>query len=243
MKSLLSRIWPELLAFALGLGLTWLESWRTADLVWCLWLSSLVLGYLTILATIAGGVIVGYRAITHPEFPQQHKKSVIIGGVLIALFFIIFFSFHFCGFHSGHATFLLSFFPVGLIPRGAFAHSFMNPLLLWQTTFHHLMPIYGWFLIPAVIAERKNIFKAIYQARKVMLPDASQQDLLKLATQKNRKQLSDPFMRPYINVIRMHLLIFFFAGCHAFKIESFWIFVVVYAVYFFPWKVIGEQTC
>ena len=39
------RILPDVLAFMLGLGVArWLR-WPTTDLVWSLWLSSLVLGY------------------------------------------------------------------------------------------------------------------------------------------------------------------------------------------------------
>jgi hypothetical protein len=48
--------------------------------------------------------------------------------------------------------------------------------------------------------------------------------------------LGDPFVRPYINVIRMHILIFFFALYHALQVESFLVNAVVYLMYFFPWK-------
>lgn len=43
-------------------------------------------------------------------------------------------------------------------------------------------------------------------------------------------------MGPYKNVIRMHLLIFFFAGAAALKLDSFIIYAVVLCVYFFPFK-------
>jgi hypothetical protein len=43
-------------------------------------------------------------------------------------------------------------------------------------------------------------------------------------------------MSAYVNVIRMHILIFFFAGTAAAGIENFAIYAVVYAVYFFPWS-------
>ena len=49
-------------------------------------------------------------------------------------------------------------------------------------------------------------------------------------------KLRDPFTRPYLNVIRMHLLIFFFGACHVLHLESFLIYAAVYAVYFFPWN-------
>jgi len=35
----------------------------------------------------------------------------------------------------------------------------------------------------------------------------------------------------------MHLLIFVFAGTHALDIDSFAIFTIVYAAYFFPWSI------
>ena len=43
-------------------------------------------------------------------------------------------------------------------------------------------------------------------------------------------------MTPYRNVVRLHLLIFFFAFAHFAKLDSFRVYVVVYAVYFFPWR-------
>jgi hypothetical protein len=36
--------------------------------------------------------------------------------------------------------------------------------------------------------------------------------------------------------VRMHLLIFFFAFMHFIHLENFFVYAVVYAVYFFPWK-------
>ena len=51
-----------------------------------------------------------------------------------------------------------------------------------------------------------------------------------------KKALSDSMTRPYINVVRMQILIFVFGFCHTLKLESFFIYAVVYLVYFFPWK-------
>ena len=43
---------------------------------------------------------------------------------------------------------------------------------------------------------------------------------------------------PYKNVLRMHGLIFFFFLAHFLKLENFAVFTAVYAVYFFPWKLL-----
>jgi hypothetical protein len=37
--------WPDALAFLAVLGLAWHFRWETVDLVWSLWLSSLLVGY------------------------------------------------------------------------------------------------------------------------------------------------------------------------------------------------------
>lgn len=44
----------------------------------------------------------------------------------------------------------------------------------------------------------------------------------------------DTFMKPYANVIRMHILIFVFAGLHAANLSQLAIYPVL-AFYFFPW--------
>jgi hypothetical protein len=45
-------------------------------------------------------------------------------------------------------------------------------------------------------------------------------------------------MEPYKNVMRMHALIFFFAFAHFARLENFLVYAVVYAVYFFPWRLV-----
>jgi len=56
-----------------------------------------------------------------------------------------------------------------------------------------------------------------------------------------RRSLGAAMMRPYVNVIRMHLLIFFFAGCWILKLDNFLIYAVVFSVYFFPWSELRRQ--
>lgn len=50
--------------------------------------------------------------------------------------------------------------------------------------------------------------------------------------------LDAPMMTPYRNVFRMHFLIFFFAFAHFAKLENFLVYAVVYAAYFFPWRLL-----
>jgi hypothetical protein len=46
------------------------------------------------------------------------------------------------------------------------------------------------------------------------------------------------FFAPYRNVVRMHLLTFFFAFAHFARVDTFAVFTVVYAAYFFPWRLL-----
>jgi len=51
----------------------------------------------------------------------------------------------------------------------------------------------------------------------------------------------ETMMRPYANVVRMHLLIFVFAGLHAAKMSQYAVYPVLLA-YFFPWGAMISQT-
>jgi len=231
-------------AFALGLGIAWKLHWQATDLVWSLWLGSLVLGYLTILSTIGGGVYFGINVIAHKEFPRKHRLTAVLIGTAAALLFLGFFSLHFCAFHAVHAGFLSIFFPLSGLKEHAFFDAFMNPLLLWKTALWHVLPVYGLFLVPAVIAERKYVFASFVQSVRLVHERMREEKPPDLAQSvRDRKgSLGDPFARPYLNVIRMHLLIFFFAICHFLKVESFLVYSVVYFVYFFPWKAFVKEA-
>lgn len=226
------------MAFAIGLAIAWFANWKTADLVWSLWLGSLTLGYLTILSFIAAGVYVGVFVVSRPEFPARKRLPVVLAGTAGALFLLGFFSLHFGAFHSGHAAFLAVFFPLDGVKPEIFSNCFLNPVRLGSTAFRHVVPRYGAFLLPAIIAERTHIFSTLGIAfRAVHENQAGFQWSEWLAPGPARQmKLRDPFTRPYLNVIRMHLLIFFFGFCHMLHLESFLIFAAVYAVYFFPWS-------
>lgn len=231
-----STIVPDILAFSIGIATAFFLQWQTTDLVWSLWLSSLVLGYLTLLSTIVSGVYIGVHLASHQASSQIKSIGIMIWSIIFACFMLGFFSLHFCGFHAGHATFLASFFPIATLPENAFMQAFTNPFLLWKIVFKNLFWPYGIFLIPALIAERKNIFAAFILAKKAVHAHEHPTKSSKKKRLQQFKIVRSDFSRPYVNVIRMHILIFFFAISHTLKIDSFAVFTVIYFVYFFPWK-------
>ncbi len=241
----LSDVGTDVFAFGVGLALAYFLKWETRDLVWSLWLCSLVLGYLTLLSAIAAGVWAGLRAGSGEDGPGTGRAPMAGGALAGGLFMFCFFSFHFCGFHAGHSVFLMQFFPLEGLPRDGFGRAFPNPPLLWILVFRHLMRPYGLFLIPAVLAERHHVFQPIAAAFRAARgrpapnpsPEAgSRRDPPASAQERVRNAL----FGPYLNVVRMHLLIFFFAFCHILKLDSFLVYAVVYAVYFFPWGALAR---
>ena len=255
-RSLVWRILPDILAFGMGLSIAYFLNWETEDLVWSLWVCSLTLGYLTLLSALAGGAWIGINLMQHPKFDRKkYFWPSILGGLAIGFFFLAFFSVHFGGFHSIHAVFLGGFFPLEGVPTDDFSDGFMNPPKLIYLVFKHLMHPYGIFIIPAFIAERKHIFTALHDAisevregKKYIrerLKAGNLEDWDDEESEDDDRQpkkgakaggIGAAMGRPYVNVIRMHMLIFFFAFSHALKLDSFLVYAVVYFVYFFPWR-------
>ncbi len=243
--SLFARVLPDIVAFGIGLGLAWFLEWETRDLVWSLWLCSLVLGYLTLFTAIGGGAWIGLSAVQQENGSAGDRLKAIAVGLPVVLFLVGFFSVHFGGFHAGHSVFLQQFFPVEGIPEDGFGRAFMNPPLLWKLAVTHLMAPYGLFLVPAVIAERHHLLTPVLRMKKVA-DEAGTVALISgkagSRTGKKASPIGEAMGRPYINVVRMHLLIFFFAASHALHLDSFIIYAVVYSVYFFPWRELRQPA-
>ena len=231
------QAWPDALAFAGGLAVAWFAGWNTTDLVWSLWLSSLVVGYAMIVWSLLGPVLfIGTQAWGERPMNGSGAKggtTLAAGGMLVfALFMLAFFTVHFGMFHFVHSMFLNMFFPVQPGP--------VKPLAgygLYLEVFRR----YWWFLPAAAIAERA--------AFRLQPPEPAVSDMAvtsdAIAARKARNARKSGFtgmMAPYKNVIRLHLLIFFFAAAHFARLDNFLVYAVVYAVYFFPWRLVKQEA-
>jgi hypothetical protein len=218
--------WPDALAFALGLSVARIAGWTTTDLVWSLWLSSLVVGYASIVWMILRPAISIASGATRerPFMAQVLRESPgpVIGGTSIVvvggLFLLAFFTVHFGGFHYVHSQFLSSFFPLdgGVAGRGGWAGT---------SVYAEVVRRYWLFLPSAFLAERAAFLKT--PALEDLLP-----------TKGAKSGMFAGMFAPYRNVMRMHGLIFFFGFAHFAGSDSFAVFAVVYAVYFFPWRLV-----
>ncbi|HEY3746139.1 MAG TPA: DUF6498-containing protein [Gemmatimonadaceae bacterium] len=222
-KNWLSAL-PDALAFVLGLAVARWAGWNTGDLIWSLWLSSLVVGYSTIVwmigqPAIAIGMII-WRSRTD-ALSGPRTVAVLLALILfVAALVLAFFTVHFGGFHYVHSQLLLHFFPIdlpGVANRG------------WAGK-----PVYAeifrryWIFLPAAFLSHRAAF--------MRKPFAIDGDRWResIASGKGR----DIFAEPYRNVLRMHALIFFFFFAHFIGLENFAVYSVIYVVYFFPWRLV-----
>src|SRR3990170_9101162 len=88
----------DLFLFVGTVALAWYEQWSAKDLVWSLWISSLVLGYSYILTSIFGGLLRGDPVLIygsqekkemHSNFPLELSVIIMnIFGFLSVMFFL-----------------------------------------------------------------------------------------------------------------------------------------------------------
>ncbi|MEO6001852.1 MAG: DUF6498-containing protein [Opitutus sp.] len=221
--------WPDALAFAAGLITAWAAGWDTGDLVWSLWLASLVVGY----ASIVWNLSAGLREFGGNTFKQRAAARQWLGGA-VALgvgfaFGLVFFTIHFGGFHFVHSAFLQQFFPV--LPGDNSANGFPGIPLYTEVVRRY------WIFLPIAFVAERAAFASPQPSANELSPQSGTKALASRASIDGAG-----LMGPYRNVIRMHLLIFFFAAAHFAHWENFAIYAVVYAVYFFPWRVLRREN-
>ncbi|MHC4393219.1 MAG: DUF6498-containing protein [Planctomycetota bacterium] len=186
----------------------WVLDWQTRDLVWSLWLSSLLVGYAFIVISIVRAFILTPDTVNTDEkdemegatdlSAQVHGSSAPL-RIFFALFMLGFFTLHFGGFHAGHAVFLNIFFPLSGEPGGLGHQSGgFDPSALLG---------YWPLVVASVISWRHRLISETH----VFNP-----------------------LTPYKSVIRMHILIFVFAFAQMLGIENFLLYAVVLAFYFVP---------
>ncbi|MCC6414391.1 MAG: hypothetical protein IT582_00565 [Opitutaceae bacterium] len=153
--------------------------------------------------------------------------AYLLGG----LFLLAFFTVHFGLFHFVHSVFLNHFFPAstGMKAGPSFA--------LYATVFTNYWP----FVLVSAVAER-SAFRWGPSGTRIGLPGAVGEavDGADLKPREVRVAGMGGMMAPYKNVVRLHLLIFFFAGASFLKLDRFAVYAVVYAVYFFPWRLVRK---
>ena len=218
--------WPDAVAFVAVLAVARWANWNAGDLVWSLWLSSLVVGYSTIVWMIGQPTVEIVRASWKDRaLVGSNLRPLMVLWALVltgALFVLAFFTVHFGGFHYGHSQILIAFFPIGT------AHV----MDAGMSTYVEIARRY-WPALPSAFLAHRSAF-----LRKPLSLDRD----LSVASFTRDNKIRDWMTEPYRNVMRMHFLIFFFFFAHFAKLENFLVFAVVYAVYYFPWRLLRRPA-
>lgn len=214
------QVFLGLFSFLIMLMTAMAQEWTATELVWSLWISSLVLGYsfmiTTILAMFFGGKdlsSVGAVASKIGENIPGGAQVLKVGG---AVFMLAFFSFHFLFFHFVHSIFLNQFFPLvrSDVLGGLSGRYFINLIAVCVRRF--------WpFIFISALSQTGKYVRAFQQI------DASS------------------FSMPYKNVVKMHISIFVFAFMYMAGVSSIALYFVM-IVYFFPlrslWEFLSEPS-
>lgn len=231
---------PELVIFAGTALLAWHQQWSATDLVWSLWISSLTLGYSYILVSIAGMFAAQFKKATaapssgQPPSPfvsalslllsfnrQQMKKGeelrpapgvnkifIFLALLPFSLFLVGFFTIHFLGFHFVHSLFLNGFFP--LFPESASGQGSSNEFVLFKNLIFTTLKNY-WSFIVASALSRLGAYRTAFQ----------------------KTELGPSVGFAYINVVRMHVLIFIVGFMSGLGLQRFFLYAILF-LYFFP---------
>jgi hypothetical protein len=239
-----SRAWssalPDLVAFAVGLAVVWVRGWSTTDLIWSLWLSSLVVGYALIVWAVLQPALellgLGWRhraeVEASPAWRDPVQRSLFLGIALVgAAFYLAFFTFHFGGFHFIQAKFLVDSYPLG------FPYHDMN-----RATFVEVVRRY-WPALPSAFLARRYAFTRRMFGGLRRIDERRPEPTREASGARSRwdEMAESRVTGPYLKVMRMHVVIIAFGAVHAARRESFAVFAVIYALYFFPWRLLRRR--
>jgi hypothetical protein len=191
------------------------QQWQAKDLVWSLWISSLIIGYAFI---VTSALSVFFRPLTPNSGAAAGRQSlfaalslppalIFLGRCLSVAFLLLFFTIHFGMFHFVHGLFLNMFLP----------------LTDWRPFGRTPDDVSGYFIWSIGLTAR-SYWPFIALSALSRLGDFG----------KALKAPGGPNMSmPYANVVRMHIMIFVFAGLYGAGLAAYAVYPVL-VLYFFP---------
>ncbi len=190
-------------------------AWSPKELVWGLWLSSLVVGFTTIVIGVVAAAARRPGELLRPPGRGTTAPPAVdptdlpaVARMLLGAGILAFFTFHFGMFHFVHGCFLESFFPLdesGATDLGFFALA---------AHFGDIVAI-GWPLaLTTLIGSIDELKRAL-----------------------TRFDVTSP----YRSVVRMHFFIIGYGFLQVLGLSSSGVTVVVLAIYWFPFELLRER--
>ncbi|NMC52614.1 MAG: tetratricopeptide repeat-containing protein [Chloroflexi bacterium] len=199
------QVFLAFFSFLVTLMLARLQNWQTTDLVWSLWISSLTLGYAYLLTGIAAKALRSGMGLD-----ASSGGNVIQELAPTPLRWAL---------SIGGALFTLAFFTIHFgmfhLVHSVFLNQFF-PLVRESGGFPN---VFEFIRVCIVNYWPVILLSALSQLPNFMRAAETQQDRM--------------LMMPYLNVVKMHLSIFVFAGLSAMQVSSAAL-VYLLVLYFFP---------
>ena len=209
-------IWLQLIislfSFIVIFILARVENWTAGNMVWSLWITSLITGYCYLFAGIVsnafGNGILSEDSLVNRLFQGSIQTGLKYGLLIIGILFqLVFFTVHFGLFHFVYSIFLSEFFPI----MGRSFERFLDFPFFISASFKAYWPVILF-----------TLFASIRKFQRIL----SQNEV-------------DFTKRAYVNVIKIHLSIFLFAGLSATGVNE-WILPLIFVIYFFPFSAVFE---
>lgn len=234
-NSWIKSYFTELFLFSFSLAAAYFIGWNNTDLIWSLWITSLVVGYVTIFRTTVAPLSFLVKLIRSPEDKKEFRELptttklkmaiFVLFFIPISLFFIVFLSFHFCIFHILIAYWLQMIMPhpeITDILTGANGGGFYISVQIIKT----LLSSYWIIVLQKLIFDYRTNWKS--GSNKV---SPVQQNLFSF----------EGLTRPYVQVMRILALMLLLFWLHDTGINQFLIYVLIFSLFFFPIPTFGKH--
>ena len=144
----------------------------------------------------------------------------ILVGIICALFNLAFFSFHFLGFHFAHSVFIQFLFPhpeIAVLQKTVSRDTFFDLLKYLQPLLLCYWPII--------------VQKLIYD-----FPHLGRLLNFRVSNSDSNIDSKKVFFQAYINVVKIHILIFILVGLNALQTGQYLNYVIIFSIFFFPFS-------
>lgn len=234
----MKRFFTELSLFFFSLATAYFMGWNNTDLIWSFWITSLVVGYVSIFRTSAEPIFILAKSILNPveikkfrELQTIEKLKIFIFVLIfipVSLFYIVFLSFHFCIF-----LLLIAYWLQVLMPHSKITDILANGngdgFYIYIQVIKTLFMSY-WIVI---------VGKLIFDYRTFWKSGSNKVTRIKKA-RSNEFFSFEGIKRPYVQVVRIIILMVLLFWLNSIEVNQYLIYVVIYSLFFFPIPTFGK---
>lgn len=229
---------PSYFLFLFSVGAAYFIGWNNTDLLWSFWITSLVIGYVSIFRTsVAPLWLLSKFGLTTEninkfrQMPTAKKLQTMIFVVIfvpLILFLLVFLSFHFLIFHLFLAYFLQIIFPhpalIEILAKPDSGQFYTSFLIIKTLLISYWIIVLEKFIFDYKTSRERSRNQATH----------FQESFVKEAFS------FEGIKRPYMQVARIHISIFLLLVLNAVEANQYLIYVVIYILFFFPTSILRK---